>query len=83
MKCSKSEKEKSQNESYLNGDDEALNKNEPINARKYFKMIIIDFSSVTFIDEFGVKCLQKIKHDYNQDDVKIVLTCCNSKLRGI
>jgi len=29
-------------------------------TKKYFKLIIIDFTCVQFIDEFAFKCLEKI-----------------------
>ena len=60
-----------------------MNNKEQIEQKKYlYKFIIIDFTLVHFIDEYGVKCLQKIKTDYNNDDVKIFLTNCNGKLKA-
>jgi hypothetical protein len=46
-------------------------------TKKYFKLIIIDFTCVQFIDEFAFKCLEKIQKEYKNDGVEIVLTNCN------
>ena len=46
-------------------------------TKKYFKLIIIDFTCVQFIDEFAFKCLEKIQKEYKNNGVEIVLTNCN------
>lgn len=53
-----------------------------INSNKMkssFKNIIIDFKMVNFVDENGVKCLQKILNEYKKEGVKILFTNVNCK----
>lgn len=53
-----------------------------INSNKMkssFKNIIIDFKMVNFVDENGVKCLQKILNEYKKEGVKIFFTNVNSR----
>jgi anti-anti-sigma regulatory factor len=45
------------------------------------KKIIINFSMVNYIDEFGVKCLEKIITDYKKESIRVCLTNCNGKLK--
>jgi MFS superfamily sulfate permease-like transporter len=45
------------------------------------KKIIINFSMVNYIDEFGVKCLEKIIIDYRKESIRVCLTNCNGKLK--
>jgi len=47
--------------------------------RKMFKIIIIDFSMIHFVDESGVKCLEKLLNEYKKQGVRIIFTNCNGK----
>lgn len=62
-----------------NGDKDTKSKNQAL-KNKEFKIMIIDFSRVNFVDENGVKCLQKIFNEYKKDGVRVILTNCNSKI---
>ena len=44
------------------------------NNKSIENKIIINLSMVNFIDEFGVKCLEKILKDYKKDGALICLT---------
>ena len=47
--------------------------------RKTFKIIVIDFSMIHFVDESGVKCLQKLLEEYKKQGVRIFFANCNGK----
>ena len=56
------------------------NKND--NDRKEVdKKLIINFSMVNYIDEFGIKCLEKIIIDYKKESIRVCLTNCNGKFK--
>ena len=44
---------------------------------KEFKVIILDFESVQFVDEAAVKCLEKILNEYDKQNVQVLFTNCN------
>jgi hypothetical protein len=44
---------------------------------KYYKNIILDCSSIQFVDETGVKCLRDLISDYQKENVTFLLTNCN------
>ena len=46
------------------------------NEKKY-KILILDFVSVQFIDEAGFKSLKEIISEYERANVKLLLTNCN------
>ena len=42
-----------------------------------YDTIIMDFSLAQFIDEAGVKCLQKILAEYKNEDVRVLFANLN------
>ena len=44
------------------------------------RYIILDCSSIQFIDEMGVKTLKEIIKEYKKENIKLLLTNCNGKL---
>jgi anti-anti-sigma regulatory factor len=58
-------------------------KEKMVKPKTYYKFIVIDFTFVHFVDEYGVKCLKKIESEYNNENVKIFLTNCNGNLKKI
>ena len=46
-------------------------------TQKFYSVIVIDFSSVQFIDEAGCKCLKEITKEYKNDEVRILFANCN------
>ncbi len=57
------------------------NTNNNNDRKEVDKKIIINFSMVNYIDEFGVKCLEKIIIDYRKESIRVCLTNCNGKLK--
>jgi hypothetical protein len=49
-------------------------------TKKYYNTIIVDFSSVQYVDEAGCKCLKEVVYEYTKDGIKIFFTNCNRKL---
>ena len=45
--------------------------------KKYYKNIILDCSSIQFVDETGAKCLRDLIGDYQKENVTFLLTNCN------
>lgn len=51
--------------------------NEDFTGIKYYETVVLDFGLVQFIDEIGVKCLKQILTEYNNENVRLLLTNCN------
>ncbi len=48
-------------------------------AQKFYNIIVLDFTSVQFIDEASCKCLKEVIKEYKTDEVKILFTNCDGK----
>jgi anti-anti-sigma regulatory factor len=59
----------------LNDENDFVNLNK---IDKTINLIIIDFTSVEFIDEMAVKCLQNIISLYEKENVRVLFANCNS-----
>jgi anti-anti-sigma regulatory factor len=46
---------------------------------KKYKIVIVDFVSVQFIDETGFKCLKEIIDEYEKENIRFLLANCNGK----
>ena len=53
------------------------NKNHRNPSKKYYSAIIVDFSSVSFVDEAGCKCIREVYKEYKGDNIKLLFTNCN------
>ena len=60
----------------LNETSESIVEQKALQKNAY-EAIIIDFSLAQFIDEAGVKCLQKILAEYKNEDVKVLFANLN------
>ncbi|CAF0714401.1 unnamed protein product [Brachionus calyciflorus] len=60
--------------------DLEIGENEALNRDKKFDAIVLNFTDVQFVDEAGCKCLQQVIKEYENENVKVLLACCNEKV---
>jgi anti-anti-sigma regulatory factor len=49
--------------------------------QKFCNVVIIDFSSVQFVDEAACKCLKEVVKEYKLDGVKVMFSNCDGKAK--